>query len=64
MEDVALDEFNSDLKTFLDTNCNAMGEDWLGEILFPAFMVNIYNDSCNILHFVGDINKKYSQTWV
>lgn len=60
MEATALDEFNSDLKTFLNTTCDAIGEDWKAELIFPAFLGNIYNEKYNILQFVGDINKKYS----
>jgi hypothetical protein len=32
----------------------------VGELIFPAFIGNIFNEKCNILQFVGDINKKYS----
>ena len=60
MEVTAIDEFNSDLKTFLDNTCDAMREEWEGELIFPAFIGNIYKEKCNILQFVGDINKKYS----
>ena len=34
MEATALDKFNSDLKKFLDTTCDAMGEDWRENFYF------------------------------
>ena len=37
-----------------------MREDWEGELIFTAFIGNIYNHKCNIIQFFGDINKKYS----
>ena len=60
MDITAMDDFNSDLKTFLDNTCDAMREDWEGELIFPAFIGNIFKEKCYILQFVGDINKKYS----
>ena len=57
MEARALDEFNEELKMYLDTTCDKMGDKWDAELQFPDVIGNKYHDKCNILQFVGDIDK-------
>ena len=60
MEARALGEFNEEFKTYLDTTCDKMGEDWDAELKFPTLIGNKYHEKLYILQFLGDMDKKYS----
>ena len=53
LEAKAMDEFNDELQNFLDTTCDKLGADWMGELHFPGFIGYEYHGNCNVLYFDG-----------